>query len=196
MHLFERIHFFLQRLKTYTGMALTNESKELLGKIMAQLLSILALSTKAMTDRKLSELVRSMCIIMADYGSEKFLKRLVGRKDVEVVLSRLDMLTKEECLMVMARNLEVTHRIDGVVHDVDSNVKATKVLTEDIGDSVKATRVLTEDIDGDVKATKVLVEDIDRNVKVIQGVARNVDSRTQHILSVFSCILTHYHIST
>ncbi len=177
-------------------MALTNESKELLGKIMAQLLSILALSTKAMTDRKFSELVQSMCIFLADYGSEKFLKKLVGRKDVEDAVSRLDMLTKEESLMVMARNLEVTHRIDGVVHDVDSNVKATKVLTEDIGDSVKATRVLTEDIDGDVKATKVLVEDIDRNVKVIQGVARNVDSRTQHILSVFSCILTHYHIST
>ena len=146
---------------------------------MAQLLSILALSTKAMTDRKLSELVRSMCIIMADYGSEKFLKRLVGRKDVEVVLSRLDMLTKEESLMVMARNLEVTHRIDGVVHDVDSNVKATKVLTEDIG--------------GDVKATKVLAED---NVKGIQGVARNVDIGTQQVLSVFAHTLTLEHIST
>jgi len=55
MHLFERIHFFLQRLKSYTNMPLTNESRELLGKIMAQLLSILALSTKAMTDSKISE---------------------------------------------------------------------------------------------------------------------------------------------
>jgi len=36
-------------------MPLTNESMELLGKIMAQLLSILALSTKAMTDKKISE---------------------------------------------------------------------------------------------------------------------------------------------
>jgi hypothetical protein len=55
MHLFERIHFFLQRLKSYTGMPLTNESTELLGKIMAQILSILALSTKAMTERRISE---------------------------------------------------------------------------------------------------------------------------------------------
>ncbi len=146
---------------------------------MAQLLSILALSTKAMTDRKFSEVVQSMCIFLADYGSEKFLRKLVGRKDVEDAVSRLDMLTKEESLMVMARNLEVTHRIDGVVHDVDSNVKATKVLTEDI--------------DGDVKATKVLVED---NVKGIQGVARNVDIGTQHILSVFAHTLTLEHIST
>ncbi len=68
---------------------------------------------------------------MADYGSEKFLKKLVGRKGVEDAVSRLDMLTKEESLMVMTRNLEVTHQIDGVVRGVDSNVKATKVLVED-----------------------------------------------------------------
>ena len=60
--------------------------------------------------------------------------------------------------MVMARNLEVTQQIDGVVHVVDENVKATKMLTEDI---------------------EVLVKDIDDNVKVIQGVARTVDSGTQ-----------------
>ena len=60
MHLFERIHFFLQRLKSYTGMPLTNGPRELLGKIMAQLLSILALSTKAMMDRRISELIGSL----------------------------------------------------------------------------------------------------------------------------------------
>jgi hypothetical protein len=61
IHLFERIHFFLQRLKSYTRMPLTNESRELLGKIMAQLLSILALSTKAMADRRISESIGSLC---------------------------------------------------------------------------------------------------------------------------------------
>ena len=55
VHLFERIHFFVQRLKTYTGIPLTNELTELLGKVMAQLLSILALSTKAMSERRISE---------------------------------------------------------------------------------------------------------------------------------------------
>jgi hypothetical protein len=61
IHLFERINFFLQRLKSYTGIPLTNESTELLGKIMAQLLSILALSTKAMTNGRISEMIRSLC---------------------------------------------------------------------------------------------------------------------------------------
>ena len=59
IHRFERINFFLQRLKGYTGIPLTNDSTELLGKIMAQLLSILALSTKAVTNGRISELVRS-----------------------------------------------------------------------------------------------------------------------------------------
>jgi methyl-accepting chemotaxis protein len=92
------------------------------------------------------------------------------------------MLTKEESLMVMARNLEATQQIDGVVHVVDENVKATKMLTEDIDDNMKA--------------TKVLVEDIDDNVKEIQGVARNIDSGKQTFLSVFAHLLTFYLVST
>ena len=57
VHLFERIDFFLQRLNIYTEIPLTNDLTELLGKIMAELLSILAISTKEMTDRKMSELI-------------------------------------------------------------------------------------------------------------------------------------------
>jgi hypothetical protein len=39
------------------------------------------------------------------------MKKLMGRNDIEDALSRLDMLTKEESLMVMMRNLEVTHEL-------------------------------------------------------------------------------------
>ena len=57
----------------------------------------------------------------------------MGRMDIEAALRRLDALTKEEGLMLAARNLEATHHVDGnvmtikgVIFDVDSNVKATK----------------------------------------------------------------------
>ena len=53
-HLLERIHFFLQRLNRYTGVPLTDDIVELLGRIMAQVLSILALSTKAMMNGRIS----------------------------------------------------------------------------------------------------------------------------------------------
>ena len=54
IHVFERIYFrvFLQHLKGYTRVTLTNELTELVGKIMTQLLSILAFSAKAMAAAK------------------------------------------------------------------------------------------------------------------------------------------------
>ena len=173
--LFERIHFFVQRLKTYTGIPLTNELTELLGKVMAQILSILALSTKAMTSRRISELFCLQCTLLANGDLEKILKKLIGKTDVEDALSRLDALTKEETLMMVVRNLEVTHHVDG---------------------NVEATKVVTEDIDNNVKVTKLLVEDIEHNVKGIEGqvegVARSVDNGTLPSLSVFTHILTLY----
>ena len=54
VNLFEGIQFFLQRLHYYTSVPLTPEMAELLAKIMAQILSILALSTKAMKERRIS----------------------------------------------------------------------------------------------------------------------------------------------
>ena len=55
MHLFERIHFFLRCLNSCTQIPLSGEWTELLGKIMAQILSILAYSTKAVTEKRISE---------------------------------------------------------------------------------------------------------------------------------------------
>jgi hypothetical protein len=52
--LFERVKHFLQRLDAYTRIPLTPAMTELLGKIMAQVLSILALSTKEMQERRIS----------------------------------------------------------------------------------------------------------------------------------------------
>jgi predicted XRE-type DNA-binding protein len=57
VNLFERVQFFLQRLKIYNGIPLTTEMMELFGKIMAQVLLILALSTKEMSQRRISELL-------------------------------------------------------------------------------------------------------------------------------------------
>lgn len=53
--LFERVQFFLLRLRSYTGLPLTVGMTELLGKVMAQILLILALSTKAMKAGRISE---------------------------------------------------------------------------------------------------------------------------------------------
>ena len=95
----------------------------------------------------MSRTVHCAFFLLTGYGTEKLLKRLAGRKEVDDAVLRLDALTKEEHIIITARNLEVTYHVDG-------NVEATKVLTKDIRDSVKVTKALTEDISDDVKATK------------------------------------------
>jgi hypothetical protein len=50
---------------------------------------------------------------MTDYDAERFVKRLMGRMDVEKALLRLDTLTKEASSMMAARDLEVTNHVDG-----------------------------------------------------------------------------------
>jgi len=112
VHLFERIHLFLQRLNRYIEMSLTDDLTGLFGKIMAQLLTILALATKAMTNGRISESDLSLRpISIVHYVAEKFLKRLVGKTEVEDAVLQLDMLTKEESLMIVGRNLEITHEV-------------------------------------------------------------------------------------
>jgi len=118
MHIFERVNFFLQRLNRYTGIPFTKDFTELLGKIMAQILSILALSTKMMTERRM----------------KKLLKRLMGKTNVEDALLRLDLLTKEESLMVAARNLEVTHTIKVLVENIDDKLQRLLLLVGTVVD--------------------------------------------------------------
>jgi hypothetical protein len=67
---------------------------------------------------------------LADYDAERFLKRLIGRTDVEDALLRLDSLTKEESLMAVAKNLEVTHHVKILAENIDDKVQAVKERTQ------------------------------------------------------------------
>ena len=125
--LFERVQFFLQRLNRYTAVPLTPEMSLLLGKIMAQILIVLAFSTKEMKERRISMSFRLLFSLVVDYWTEKILKRIVGKTDVEDAIQRLDVLTKEENLMTAARNLEVTHHVDVNVTEL------TRIFHENVG---------------------------------------------------------------
>jgi hypothetical protein len=47
--------------------------------------------------------------------SEKYLRKLIGKNDIEGALKRLDKLTQEEARMATAEVLKVTHSIDDKV---------------------------------------------------------------------------------
>ena len=77
--LFERIQFFLQRLHHYTSVPLTPEMTELLAKIMAQILSILALSTKTMKEKRISWSIQSVYSFMTNYKPRKGYEEADGK---------------------------------------------------------------------------------------------------------------------
>ena len=58
-----------------------------------------------------------------DLRSEKFVKKLVGRKDIEDALKRLDRLTHEEALMAAAQILKLTHTVDKKVTGVGNKLE-------------------------------------------------------------------------
>ncbi len=57
-----------------------------------------------------------------DVRTEKYLKKLAGRKDIEDALQRLDKLTHEEALMAAAETLKMTRGIDDRVGSVIEGV--------------------------------------------------------------------------
>ena len=66
--------------------------------------------------------------------SEKYLKRLAGRTDLEDALKKLDKLTQEEARMAIAQNLRATQNVDdrvkGVYHEVKEVNDNVAVLRE------------------------------------------------------------------
>jgi hypothetical protein len=54
-------------------------------------------------------------LIIANLYPAKFLKKLIGKKDMEDALKRLDKLTQDEARMAAAENLKLTHNVDNKV---------------------------------------------------------------------------------
>ncbi|KAI0268016.1 hypothetical protein BGY98DRAFT_1101705 [Russula aff. rugulosa BPL654] len=89
--IFERIEMFFRRLETYTQVPPTTEMMDMIIQIMVEVLYILGIVTKEIKQGR----------------TKKFLKKLIGRTDMEDGLKRLDKLTQE---MVVASAQRKTSR--------------------------------------------------------------------------------------
>ncbi|KAH9028942.1 hypothetical protein EDB84DRAFT_257299 [Lactarius hengduanensis] len=106
--LFERIENFFKRLESYAQVPPTDAMTDIIVKIMVEVLNVFAIATKEMRHGQ----------------AKKFLKKLVGRKDMEDALKRLDQLTQEEVRMAVAQILKLTHSIEYTIKNVDGKVDA------------------------------------------------------------------------
>ena len=106
----ESIEHFLNRLDIYTKIPPTAAMTEIVVKILVELLSTLALATKQIKQGKPSESVFGEVLhYLTRRDAEKFVKKLLGEKDVEAILQRLDRLTQDEARITAAQTLEVVY---------------------------------------------------------------------------------------
>ena len=123
MDLFEHLACFVKRLDIYTKIDLTPIMTDIIVKIMIQLLSVLALATKQISQKRFSKCAVRYTLSVAQCTTEKFAKKLLGESEIEAVLQRLDRLTQEEARITVAQTL-------GVVHGLVGNVKIMMEGTE------------------------------------------------------------------
>jgi len=69
--------------------------------------------------------------------SEKYFKKLIGNREIEDSLERLDKLTLEEARMASAEQLRMTHSVDHRVRGVEGQVQEVRDDLQDVGDKVQ-----------------------------------------------------------
>ncbi|KAH8986870.1 hypothetical protein EDB92DRAFT_1220167 [Lactarius akahatsu] len=93
--IFERIESFFRRLEEYSDVPTTEAMRDIIVKIMVEVLGIFGIVTKEMKQGR----------------AKTYLKKLIGRRDIEDALGRLDRLTQQETQMAIVQVLKVAHNV-------------------------------------------------------------------------------------
>jgi hypothetical protein len=118
-----------------------------MGKIMAEVLCMLAIATKEMKQKRTSAFISGTELPLTYIRTETFFKKLIGRNDIEDALQKLDKLEQGELRTVTAQVLKTTTRGVAVI----SRMGAAR--------SSHRSSILTL-FELDAKETKVIVQQI------------------------------------
>ncbi|KAN0141731.1 hypothetical protein V8E53_000193 [Lactarius tabidus] len=149
--LFDRLESFFHRLEKYIDVRPSAAMKDIIVKIMVEVLSVLGIVTKEINQGR----------------TKRYLKKLIGRKDVENVLQRLDKLTQEEARMAAAEALTITRGIDDTVKVMDDKVDAVDKRIQDVDGMVMGVDHTMKDVDHKVKSVDHTVKGIDYGVRLL-----------------------------
>ena len=131
------MEYFFKRLEAYIKVRPTEAMIDIIVKIMVEVISILGIVTKEIRQGRSSMRFPIDVFPRLYLLTEKYLKKLFGRKDVEDALQRLDKLTQEEARMAAAEALTIARGIDDSVKDVDERVKGVDIKIESMSDKVQ-----------------------------------------------------------
>ena len=143
-------------------------------KIMVEVISILGIVTKEISQGRTSTLSFIDITPKVDRHTEKYLKKLAGRNDVEDAFRRLDKLTPEEALMAAAETMTMTRNIDDKVKVVDTKL-------EKVDERVQSIDLKTEGIEDKVQIVDDKVYGLDERVKGVDERVKGVDERVTSV---------------
>jgi archaellum component FlaC len=173
------MEYFFKRLEAYIRVRPTAAMRDIIVKIMVEVISILGIVTKEIRQGR-----TSMCLPPVDVSrkldlpEERYLKKLFGRKDVEDALQRLDKFTQEEVRMAAAETLIITRGIDDKVNDVDERLGGVDVKVEGIQDQV---HIGVEGLQDQVHIVDSKVDGIQDHVHTIDSKVEGVDNRVRGV---------------
>ncbi|KAH9055813.1 hypothetical protein EDB83DRAFT_1088809 [Lactarius deliciosus] len=165
--IFERIENFFKRLEAYTEVPQTAAMTNVIVKIMVEVLSIFAIATK--------EIKQGF--------AKKFVKKLVGRRDIEDALQKLDRLTQEEARMATAEVLRLTHSVDDKVKGVGFQVEGVNKVVHGVGEGVQRVDHKVQAIDDRVKQVNDRVGIVNDDVKLIVEGGKERTAAIQRIVN-------------
>jgi archaellum component FlaC len=114
--------------------------------------------------------------------SGKYLKKLVGRTDIEDALKRLEKLANEEVRMATAQGLKATHAVDDRVGVVENKVAGVDDRVAGVDDRVARVDERVASVDNRVAGVDDHVKAIDDKVTVVIDGAQPSHQSTHSIL--------------
>ena len=139
MEIFDRIENFLRRLDSYIAAPpMTDAVKVIMVKILIEVIGNLGFVAKEVKRSPSSKLITDETFPVADKGLENFLRKLIGRTDIEDALRRWDRLMEEEA-RVLAAQAYVTRNVGTRVETVNNQVTHANDLVHEGAFSTLAT---------------------------------------------------------
>lgn len=166
---------FFNRLETYVDVRPSTAMKDIIVKIMVEVLSILGIVTKEIKQGRTSMSFLFDISPQVELRVETYLKKLIGRKDIEEALQRLEQLIQEETRMAAAEILTIARGIDDQV--------------QHMGEKVESVDVRVGGIDGRMNGIHHVVEDLDHKVG---SVVKGESSFHQPVAESDLCLLLGY----
>ena len=115
--------------------------------IMVEVLNLIGIATKEIKQGRISKRSLTNKFPLTKLLSEKYLKKLIGKNDIEDALKRLDSLTQEEAQMAAAQVVKAAHAVDDtgrvrgvadIALSVDNRVACVGDQVQGVDDKVTA----------------------------------------------------------